>query len=171
MSIHCLCCRIWPRCLHTSAQYPGKYDLVLCDVMLPVMNGMQLLECMMKNDDQLTHIFVVMTIFNEEIDVVTSCLSKGTKDYPIIPIQVSTAKTLVRHVWLSRQQGHRMHSGNVARTYRSNSIWQDSQNYTLHRKRHAWKRSPGKAQNGWCYHRCNKSTNLSSQRKRQKASS
>ncbi|TMW68420.1 hypothetical protein Poli38472_005888 [Pythium oligandrum] len=81
----------------------GKYDLVLCDMMLPVMNGIELLDELQKHNDSLGHIPVVMTSSNEEMDVVTACLSKGAKDYLIKPIQVNTAKTLVRHVWLSRR--------------------------------------------------------------------
>lgn len=82
----------------------AKYDLVLCDVMLPVMNGIELLDELQKRSEVLGHVPVVMTSSNEEMDVVTSCLSKGAKDYLIKPIQVNTAKTLVRHVWLSRRQ-------------------------------------------------------------------
>ncbi|DAZ92402.1 TPA: hypothetical protein N0F65_003785 [Lagenidium giganteum] len=82
----------------------AKFDLVLCDVMLPVMNGIELLDELQKSTGTLGHIPVVMTSSNEEMDVVTSCLSKGAKDYLIKPIQVNTAKTLVRHVWLSRRQ-------------------------------------------------------------------
>lgn len=81
----------------------GRYDLVLCDVMLPVMTGIELLDELQKQNPALSHIPVVMTSSNEEMDVVTSCLSKGAKDYLIKPIQVNTAKTLVRHVWLSRR--------------------------------------------------------------------
>ncbi|CCI39937.1 unnamed protein product [Albugo candida] len=97
--------------LNALMQEPTKYDLVLCDVMLPVMNGIQLLAAMMERNGiasshsvALHHIPVVMTSSNEEMDVVTNCLSKGAKDYLIKPIQVNTAKTLVRHVWLSQQQ-------------------------------------------------------------------
>ncbi|RLN74361.1 hypothetical protein BBJ28_00008622 [Nothophytophthora sp. Chile5] len=93
----------------------AKFDLVLCDVMLPVLNGIELLDEIQKHNRVLGHIPVVMTSSNEEMDVVTSCLSKGAKDYLIKPIQVNTAKTLVRHVWLSRR---------LERTS-NKSMWQD----------------------------------------------
>ncbi|GLD94539.1 hypothetical protein PINS_up003150 [Pythium insidiosum] len=93
----------------------AKYDLVLCDMMLPVMNGIELLDALQKQSATLGHIPVVMTSSNEEMDVVTTCLSKGAKDYLIKPIQVNTAKTLVRHVWLSRR---------LERTS-TKSVWQD----------------------------------------------
>ncbi|KAF4321042.1 hypothetical protein BBO99_00000790 [Phytophthora kernoviae] len=93
----------------------AKFDLVLCDVMLPVMTGIELLDEIQKLSATLGHIPIVMTSSNEEMDVVTSCLSKGAKDYLIKPIQVNTAKTLVRHVWLSRR---------LERTS-NKSMWQD----------------------------------------------
>ncbi|KAG1697580.1 hypothetical protein DVH05_016019 [Phytophthora capsici] len=93
----------------------AKFDLVLCDVMLPVMTGIELLDEIQKHSATLGHIPIVMTSSNEEMDVVTSCLSKGAKDYLIKPIQVNTAKTLVRHVWLSRR---------LERTS-NKSMWQD----------------------------------------------
>lgn len=93
----------------------GKFDLVLCDMMLPVMNGIELLEELQKHSSTLGHIPVVMASSNEGMDVVTSCLSKGAKDYLIKPIQVNTAKTLVRHVWLSRRLEHTT----------PKSMWQD----------------------------------------------
>lgn len=93
----------------------ARFDLVLCDVMLPVMTGIELLDEIKKHSQLLGHLPIVMTSSNEEMDVVTSCLSKGAKDYLIKPIQVNTAKTLVRHVWLGRR-----------REYSSNkSMWQD----------------------------------------------
>lgn len=86
-----------------------EFDLILCDVMLPhTMNGMEFLDALAQNE-RLVHIPVVMTSSTEEMDVMTSCLSKGAKDYLIKPLQMNTAKTLVRHVWLSRQQHHHHH--------------------------------------------------------------
>lgn len=96
----------------------GRFDLVLCDMMLPVMNGIELLDELQKHSATLGHIPVVMASSNEGMDVVTSCLSKGAKDYLIKPIQVNTAKTLVRHVWLSRRL--EQHS-EIA----TSSMWQD----------------------------------------------
>ncbi|RHY93951.1 hypothetical protein DYB35_006550 [Aphanomyces astaci] len=102
---------------------PNRYDLVLCDVMLPVLTGIQLLECVQK-EVSLSHIPIVMASSNEEMDVVTSCLSKGAKDYLIKPIQYNTAKTLVRHVWLSRKSNNAdgvSTNTNTASTH----IWRD----------------------------------------------
>ena len=88
--------------LDALMQEPTKYDLVLCDVMLPVMNGIQLLAAMMERNGfnsthslALHHIPVVMTSSNEEMDVVTNCLSKGAKDYLIKPIQVKVGKSFL----------------------------------------------------------------------------
>ncbi|KAF0690830.1 Aste57867_17818 [Aphanomyces stellatus] len=103
---------------------PTRYDLVLCDVMLPVLNGIQLLECVQK-EFNLSHIPIVMTSSNEEMDVVTSCLSKGAKDYLIKPIQYNTAKTLVRHVWLSRKSNNDGANRLSAANNSTTSIWRD----------------------------------------------
>ena len=51
----------------------AKFDLVLCDVMLPVMTGIELLDEIQKLSATLGHIPIVMTSSNEEMDVVTSC--------------------------------------------------------------------------------------------------
>ncbi|OQS06396.1 kinase [Thraustotheca clavata] len=102
---------------------PMAFDLVLCDVMLPVLTGIQLLECVAK-EPNISHIPIVMTSSNEEMDVVTSCLSKGAKDYLIKPIQYNTAKTLVRHVWLARQN-HMMETANRGNVGNTTNIWRD----------------------------------------------
>ncbi|OQR85591.1 protein kinase [Achlya hypogyna] len=105
-----------------SAMMAIAFDLVLCDVMLPVLTGIQLLECVAK-EASLAHIPIVMTSSNEEMDVVTSCLSKGAKDYLIKPIQYNTAKTLVRHVWLARQK---QADGNLRlKAAGTQSVWRD----------------------------------------------
>lgn len=107
--------------LELLVRKPGAFDLILCDVMLPVMNGIELLDALQKDyDHSMAHIPVVMTSSNEEMGVVTACLSKGAKDYLIKPIQVNTAKTLVRHVWLSRKQ-----EKNAIHTAGSKALWQD----------------------------------------------
>ncbi|ETV90686.1 NEK protein kinase [Aphanomyces invadans] len=106
---------------------PNRFDLVLCDVMLPVLTGIQLLECVQK-EVSLSHIPIVMASSNEEMDVVTSCLSKGAKDYLIKPIQYNTAKTLVRHVWLSRKSNNTdSGASRVSTNTNSNAanIWRD----------------------------------------------
>ncbi|CCI40740.1 unnamed protein product [Albugo candida] len=90
--------------LQTLQESHQEYDLVLCDVMLPCMTGIELLEAIQAHPTRFNHIPIVMTSCNEGMDVVKNCLSKGAKDYLIKPIQVNTAKTLVRHVWLHRQQ-------------------------------------------------------------------
>lgn len=102
--------------LEMLLEYEGRFDLVLCDVMLPIMNGMELLDELSKND-HLRCLPVVMTSSNEEMETVTTCLSKGAKDYLIKPIQVNTAKTLVRHVWLCRRTDPSMNEKPVWRDF------------------------------------------------------
>ncbi len=58
----------------------NKVDIVLCDVMMPVMTGYQLLECM-KADEELRHIPVVMVSALDEMQSITHCIELGADDY------------------------------------------------------------------------------------------
>nr|CCA14225.1 protein kinase putative [Albugo laibachii Nc14] len=114
--------------LQTLQQSYQQYDLVLCDVMLPCMTGIELLEAIQAHPTRFNHIPIVMTSCNEGMDVVKNCLSKGAKDYLIKPIQVNTAKTLVRHVWLHRQQHSNQQNAQADSSERVpcySSIWQN----------------------------------------------
>jgi adenylate cyclase len=57
-----------------------EFDLVLLDVMMPVMNGFQVLE-KMKADVRLRHIPVIMISALDEIDSVVRCIEMGAEDY------------------------------------------------------------------------------------------
>ncbi len=59
----------------------GKsYDLVLLDIMMPNVNGYEVLETM-KADDTLRHVPVVMISAVDEIDSVVRCIELGAEDY------------------------------------------------------------------------------------------
>jgi class 3 adenylate cyclase len=60
------------------AQQP--FDLVLLDIMMPEMNGYQVLE-RLKSDAALRHIPVIMISALEEIDSVVRCIEMGAEDY------------------------------------------------------------------------------------------
>jgi|GEM_PF-392807 len=57
-----------------------KFDLVLLDMMMPEMNGYQVLEYM-KMDPTLRHIPVIMISAMDEIDSVVRCIEMGAEDY------------------------------------------------------------------------------------------
>jgi CheY-like chemotaxis protein len=56
------------------------FDLVLLDIMMPVLNGYQVLE-RIKNDEALRHIPVIMISALDELDSVVRCIEMGAEDY------------------------------------------------------------------------------------------
>ena len=56
------------------------YDVVLLDIMMPKMNGYEVLEHL-KADDELRHLRVIMISALTEIDSVVKCLELGADDY------------------------------------------------------------------------------------------
>ena len=58
----------------------GSFDLVLLDVMMPDLNGYEVLE-RMRADDRLRHIPVIMISALDEIDSVIRCVELGAEDY------------------------------------------------------------------------------------------
>ena len=57
-----------------------SFDLVLLDVMMPDLNGYEVLE-RMRADDQLRHIPVIMISALDEIDSVIRCVELGAEDF------------------------------------------------------------------------------------------
>jgi sigma-B regulation protein RsbU (phosphoserine phosphatase) len=58
----------------------GQYDLILLDVIMPEMNGYQVLE-KLKADERWRHIPAIMISALEEQDSVVSCIEIGAEDY------------------------------------------------------------------------------------------
>ena len=58
----------------------GHFDLVLLDIMMPRMNGYQVLE-QMKSDPTLRDVPVIMISAVDDIDSVVRCISAGAEDY------------------------------------------------------------------------------------------
>lgn len=59
---------------------PNAVDLILLDIMMPEMNGYQVLEHL-KADHVLKHIPVIMITAVDEIDSVVKCIQLGAEDY------------------------------------------------------------------------------------------
>ncbi|MGL4378503.1 MAG: response regulator, partial [Microcoleaceae cyanobacterium] len=57
-----------------------NFDLVLLDIMMPQMNGYQVLEHL-KNDDKLRYIPVIMISAVDDIDSIVRCIELGAEDY------------------------------------------------------------------------------------------
>ena len=78
-----------------------SFDLVLLDIMLPVMNGYQVLEHL-KADQSLSHIPVIITTALDESDGKAKCMELGAEDYltkPFNPVILKSriADCLERH--------------------------------------------------------------------------
>ncbi len=58
----------------------GAFDLVLLDIMMPEMDGYEVL-LRMKSDDRLRHIPVVMISALNELNSVARCIELGAEDY------------------------------------------------------------------------------------------
>lgn len=66
----------------------GAFDLVLLDIEMPEMNGYQVLEACLQ-DDELRNIPIIMTSSLDEIESVVKCVELGAEDYlnkPVNPI-------------------------------------------------------------------------------------
>lgn len=70
------------------------FDVVLLDVDMPVMDGFQLLECMLA-DYRLRDVPVVMTSASDEEDRVVKCIELGAQDYLVKPLNPVLLRTRV----------------------------------------------------------------------------
>ncbi len=70
------------------------FDLVLLDIMLPVMNGYLVLEHL-KADQSLSHIPVIITTALDESDGKAKCLELGAEDYLTKPFNPVLLKSRI----------------------------------------------------------------------------
>lgn len=76
-------------------------DLVLLDILMPEMNGYEVLEHIKSNPD-LCHIPVIMISAVDERESVVSCIKKGAEDYLIKPFNATFLKARI-HACLDRK--------------------------------------------------------------------
>ncbi len=62
----------------------NKFDLVLLDIMMPVMNGYQVLE-QMNIDPKLRHVPVIVISGLDDMDSIVKCIELGAEDYLLKP--------------------------------------------------------------------------------------
>jgi class 3 adenylate cyclase len=62
-----------------------RYDVILLDIDMPVMNGFDVLEALLKDDD-LRDLPVIMTSASDELDRVVKCIEMGAEDYLVKPL-------------------------------------------------------------------------------------
>ncbi len=61
------------------------FDVVLLDIDMPEMNGFEVLEALL-NDDNLRDLPVIMTSASDELDRVVKCIEMGAEDYLVKPL-------------------------------------------------------------------------------------
>lgn len=86
------------------------FDLILLDIMMPEMNGYQVLEAM-KSDEVLRHIPVIVISAVDEIESVVRCIEMGAEDYlpkPFNPVLLKAriGATLDKKRMRDQEQAH-----------------------------------------------------------------
>jgi adenylate cyclase len=61
------------------------YDVLLLDIDMPEMNGFEVLEAMLQ-DEELRYLPVIMTSASDELDRVVKCIEMGAEDYLVKPL-------------------------------------------------------------------------------------
>ena len=70
-------------------------DLILCDVMMPIMNGLQLKQ-KLNQDIVLKNIPLVFLSGRDEIEDINTALSLGAKDYIVKPVSFEVLLSKVK---------------------------------------------------------------------------
>jgi DNA-binding response OmpR family regulator len=73
----------------------NDYDLVLLDVMMPQLNGYEVLE-EVKQDERLRHVPIIMISAMDDLDSVVKCIELGAEDYLFKPFNPVLLKARVR---------------------------------------------------------------------------
>ena len=63
------------------------YNLVLLDLYMPEMDGFEVLS-LMKEDERLSQIPVVVMSSNESNDIIGNCLKMGAENYLVKPVRI-----------------------------------------------------------------------------------
>jgi len=71
-----------------------KFDLILLDIMMPVMDGYKTLE-FIKNDQNLKYIPVIMITTVDEMDSIIKCIQLGAEDYLPKPFEPEILKARI----------------------------------------------------------------------------
>ena len=80
----------------------ADFDLILLDIMLPVMNGYQVLEHL-KADESLSQVPVIIATSLDEADGKARCMALGAEDYLTKPFNPVVLKSRIRDC-LARHQ-------------------------------------------------------------------
>lgn len=82
---------------------PGTFQLVLTDVMMPDVDGIELLR-FLRGNDAFAAVPVVMMSANDQNDTVFECIRGGAEDYLLKPVTRKEVQNIWQHVWRRQQQ-------------------------------------------------------------------
>eukprot|EP01125_Pyxidicula_operculata_P013234 TRINITY_DN4375_c0_g1_i1.p1 TRINITY_DN4375_c0_g1~~TRINITY_DN4375_c0_g1_i1.p1 ORF type:complete len:542 (-),score=97.05 TRINITY_DN4375_c0_g1_i1:227-1852(-) len=80
-----------------------QYSLIITDVKMPGMNGIEFLEELQK-DEKYRGIPVIMVSTLDELQLVYQCLQKGACDFLIKPVNQGMVQNLWQNVWRKRRE-------------------------------------------------------------------
>lgn len=80
-----------------SGSGPKKYDIVVCDWVMPVMSGIELLE-KVRNDTFLKDTPFLMVTAENDRDNIVRAIGEGVNDYVVKPFTASTLEQKIRKV-------------------------------------------------------------------------
>jgi len=84
--------------LELLAEDSKRFKLILTDVMMPGINGLELLKKIRENQD-LQHVPVVMMSSQENAGTVFEGIRRGAEDYLLKPLTMKEVMHLWQHVW------------------------------------------------------------------------
>jgi len=79
-------------------KHPDRYSLILSDVMMPEVNGLELLKAV-RSERALASIPMVMMSSHEQAALVFECVRRGAEDYVLKPISTKEVLYLWQHVY------------------------------------------------------------------------
>jgi DNA-binding response OmpR family regulator len=82
-------------------KYPGRFRLILLDVMMPYMTGWELLEAI-RNDSALAHLPVILMTAAENVH--QKALEQGAADYLPKPIDLDELLDIVEYYYVGDQR-------------------------------------------------------------------
>ncbi|EIE20369.1 CheY-like protein, partial [Coccomyxa subellipsoidea C-169] len=83
-------------------QPPGTFSLILTDVMMPDVDGIELLRHV-RGDEAWSNLPVIMMSANERTETVFECIRGGAEDYLLKPVTKKEVQHMWQHVWRRQQ--------------------------------------------------------------------
>lgn len=113
---------------------PGTYHLVLTDVKMPQMNGIELLQYI-RSEETLRSVPVVMMSSFDQGDVICACEEGGAEEYLVKPVTQKEVANIWQHVLKKRGEATTVpqHDEAEEETKRRNKTKQESNHETKHK--------------------------------------